>query len=75
MLGQWRLTVQSHVMNLNKVMDSSQEKIIPEKSSNPESDAKEPSNTPKQEPRPSLLDSLLKKNSGGKKLRFLKKEK
>ena len=59
-------------------MDASQENINSERLSNSKLDAEEQTNTdnaPKQEPRPSLLDSLFnKEHVSGKKLRFLKKE-
>ena len=59
-------------------MDSSQENIKSERATTSELDVKEkPSadNAPSQEPRPSLLDSLLKnEHVSGKKLRILKKE-
>jgi len=61
-------------MSLNKIMDSSQENINPEQAGDPQQNAEERQNSSKQEPRPSLLDSLLIKDTGGKKLRFLKKE-
>ena len=78
MLGPWKLTIQSRGTSLHKVMDSSQENIKSERATTSELDVKEkPSadNASSQEPRPSLLDSLLKKEHvSGKKLRFLKKE-
>ena len=78
MPGPWKLTIQSRGTSLHKAMDASQENINSERSNNSKLDAEEQPNTdnaPKQEPRPSLLDSLLKKEHvSGKKLRFLKKE-
>ena len=78
MLGPWKLTIQSRGTSLHKAMDASQENTKSERSNNSELDVKEkPSadNAPSQEPRPSLLDSLLKnEHASGKKLRILKKE-
>ena len=59
-------------------MDASQENTDPERSNNSMLDTKEQPNAddmPKQEPRPSLLDSLFnKEHVSGKKLRILKKK-
>ncbi len=78
MLGPWKLTIQSHGTSLHKAMDASQENTNSEGSNNPKLDTKEQPNAddiPKQEPRPSLLDSLFnKEHVSGKKLRILKKE-
>ena len=78
MPGPWKLTIRSRDMSLHKAMDASQENINSERSNNSKLDVKEKSNAndmPKQEPRPSLLDSLFnKEHVSGKKLRFLKKE-
>ena len=78
MPGPWKLTIQSRGTSLHKAMDASQENTNSEGMNDSKMDAKEQPNTddvPKQEPRPSLLDSLLKKEHvSGKKLRFLKKE-
>jgi len=78
MPGPWKLTIQSRGTSLHKVMDSSQENIKSERATTSELDVKEkPSadNAPSQEPRPSLLDSLLKpENLTGKKLRILNDE-
>ena len=78
MLGPWKLTIQSRGTSLHKVMDASQENTNSEGSSNLKLDTKEQPNAddiPKQEPRPSLLDSLFnKEHVSGKRLRILKKE-
>ena len=78
MPGPWKLTIRSRDMSLHKAMNASQENTDSEESKNSKLDTKERPNTdnaPKQEPRPSLLDSLFnKEHVSGKKLRFLKKE-
>ena len=78
MPGPWKLTIQSRGTSLHKAMDASQENTNSERANNSELDVKEkPSadNASSQEPRPSLLDSLLKnEHVSGKKLRILKKE-
>ena len=78
MLGPWKLTIQSRGTSLHKAMDASQENTNSEGSSNPKLDTKKQPNAddmPKQESRPSLLDSLFnKEHVSGKRLRILKKE-